>query len=785
MGRKEDEEDQGKLSKDTNGSCIEELTKKCKPLNVQLNRLELPKNGIVLIKDNSPDKLKEFHLNQNDGEFSDSYVNNVDKLGNEDSSNDTAETIKKIKEFIASGRCDESRKDQDASDKKVGYKSKVVAKRKLLHKKDVRTNKKLSTNLDRLNVERELERTLKGNDSSISANNPSSKVLDETVVENNKFVEPKQLDDDVRITEHTENSTKNHELLTTPSRVSKRIQSKSVKFSVKKMLRGDDVNVLKRMIPGYQDNTPTKKERLTEKKVKIETKRLNTPIKSPVSPHPETSQETETQITPSPPPQQSSTSSTDVNEQINTPTTNVPASPETPHTSMDILVDNKEKLAALSDKIGKFAIGNGKITVELKGSQQKKVVRIALPPAQSQSTLPNTSLGPDIIIKRVKPVKKTVVMPDDPSLGMKGIIEKEVFLDNNPATNISKDVRLLPRVNLERITTPKLKESLVKMHKNIMRHSRNDKTISKETKLGKDKAETNVTCSKDKAETNVTCPDASVPEAEFTEELPSRHENDSVKVSEVKPTHHHKDNLTNNTSDGKVSEIVKAPLSEFNEKVENSVSRIQDESKKLSSIEKTKSRKTAKVTPLTQVKTKSDGLVKKSLNKFKKTETDPEKSQTTDVFELLEPEKETYNSLFDRYFSTRERYVQHHDSLDSDSSDDFNDEVFAHFINLKKRKEAAGNEEEKKESALTMYDLMQDISVERPTWNIHVTSDGQAFCLAQVDVVDNVPAMKKVIEIDLDYNAKVFVGGTVMPEFEGKYSGYEDIRQLIYEVDRL
>lgn len=772
MGRKEDEEDQGKLSKDTNGSCIEELTKKCKPLNVQLNRLELPKNGIVLIKDDSSEKLKEVHLNQNEGEFSDSNVNNVDKLGNEDSSNDTAETIKKIKEFIASGRCDESRKDQDASDKKVGFKSKVVAKRKLLHKKDVRTNKKSSTNLDRLNVERELERTLKGND-TISTNDPSINELGESV-EKNKSVEPKQLDDDddVKITEHTENSLKNHDSLITPSRVSKRIQSKSVKFSVKKMLRGDDVNVLKRMIPGYQDNTPTKKERLTEKKVKIETKRFNTPVKSPASPQPETSQENETQITPSPPPQQSSTSSTDVNKETNTPTANVPSSPETSPNTMDVLVDNKEKLAALSDKIGKFAIGNGKITVELKGTQQKKVVRIALPPAQSQSTLPNTSLGPDIIIKRVKPVKKTVVMPEDPSLGMKGIIEKEVFLDNNPTTNTSKDVKLHPRVNLERITTPKLKENLVKMHKNILRHGKIDKTNSKESKLSKDKAE-------------ALCLDISG-EAEITEELPSRHDNDSVKVNEAKPTLHHKDNPTSNdASDGKVGEVAKAPLSEFNEKVENPVPRIQDESKKLLSTEKTKSRKTAKVTPLTQVKTKSDGLVKKSLNKLKRSDTDPEKSQTTDVLELLEPEKETYNSLFDRYFSTRERYVQHHDSLDSDSSEDFNDEIYAHFINLKKRKEAAGNEEEKKENALTMYDLMQDISVERPTWNIHVTSDGQAFCLAQVDVVDNVPVMKKVIEIDLDYNAKVFVGGTVLPEFDGKYSGYEDIRQLIYVVDRL
>ncbi|XP_066904069.1 uro-adherence factor A-like [Halyomorpha halys] len=777
MGRKEDEEDQGKLSKDTNGSCIEELTKKCKPLNVQLNRLELPKNGIVLIKDDSSDRLK-VHLNRNEGEFSESLVNNADKVENEDSFNDTAETIKKIKEFIASGRCDESRKDQDVSDKKVSYKSKVVAKRKLLHKKDVRTNKKSSTNLDRLNVERELERTLKGNDSSICLNDSSSNLSSETVVEKNKLVDSKHSDSDSKITDLADSFIKNHELLTTPSRVSKRIQSKSVKFSVKKMLRGDDVNVLKRMIPGYQDNTPTKKERLTEKekKVKIEAKKISTPVKSPPSPH-EPSQESEPQATSSPsspsPPQNVSISSTDSNDQVNTQTiTNIPPSPETPHTSMEMLVENKEKLAALSDKIGKFAIGNGKITVELKGSQQKKVVRIALPPVHSQSSLPNTSLGPDIIIKRVKPVKKTVVIPDDPSLGMRGIIEKEVFLDSTPAINNSKDVKLLPRVNLERISTPKLKENLVKMHKNILRHGRNDKSISK--------------LSKDKAEINATCLDTSISEAESIEEVSSRREKESVKVSEVRPLVLHKDNLTsNNTSNGKTSEV-KAPLSEFNEKVENSASRVQDESiKQPPSVEKTKSRKTAKVTPLTQVKTKNDSLVKKSLNKIKKTDMNNDNSPTTDEFDFLEPEKETYNSLFDRYFSTRERYVQHHDSLDSDSSEEFNDEIYAHFINLKKKKEIIGGEEEKKENALTMYDLMQDISIERPTWNIHVTSDGQAFCLAQVDVVDNVPVMKKVIEIDLEYHAKVFIGGTVMPEFEGNYSGYEDIRQLIYEVDQL
>lgn len=87
----------------------------------------------------------------------------------------------------------------------------------------------------------------------------------------------------------------------------------------------------------------------------------------------------------------------------------------------------------------------------------------------------------------------------------------------------------------------------------------------------------------------------------------------------------------------------------------------------------------------------------------------------------------------------------------------------------------------------TIYDLINDISLQRPSWNLHIVPETNAFCIAQVTKGRlGLPTLKKCIELDPDeYSAKVYIHQYHIKRFDGVYDSEDAILGLIEEIDSI
>ncbi|KAL1123146.1 hypothetical protein AAG570_002233 [Ranatra chinensis] len=189
-------------------------------------------------------------------------------------------------------------------------------------------------------------------------------------------------------------------------------------------------------------------------------------------------------------------------------------------------------------------------------------------------------------------------------------------------------------------------------------------------------------------------------------------------------------------------------------------------------------KKTAKVTPLTQVKGGGQKV---------ETATSPLKATV--------PSKRPFDEDdFEKYFITKRRICEHNDSLDSDSEEDEGGQPF-HFVNFSNGDDKTLHPpppsnrlttDKDSSTFTTIYDLVQSISLELPSWNLHVLEDTDSFCIAHVvRGPAGIPVMKKIIEIDGEYNVKVYIDQSLRNEYQGVYNSYESIRNLILTLDTL
>ncbi|XP_054268194.1 polycystic kidney disease protein 1-like 3 [Macrosteles quadrilineatus] len=92
--------------------------------------------------------------------------------------------------------------------------------------------------------------------------------------------------------------------------------------------------------------------------------------------------------------------------------------------------------------------------------------------------------------------------------------------------------------------------------------------------------------------------------------------------------------------------------------------------------------------------------------------------------------------------------------------------------------------EEETQSIRTIYDLMNDVSLQYPSWNLHIIPETNAFCIAQVTKGRlGLPTLKKCIELDPEtYSAKVYIHQYHIKRFDGVYDSEEAIVALIEEI---
>uniref|UniRef100_A0A1B6MP91 Uncharacterized protein n=1 Tax=Graphocephala atropunctata TaxID=36148 RepID=A0A1B6MP91_9HEMI len=97
------------------------------------------------------------------------------------------------------------------------------------------------------------------------------------------------------------------------------------------------------------------------------------------------------------------------------------------------------------------------------------------------------------------------------------------------------------------------------------------------------------------------------------------------------------------------------------------------------------------------------------------------------------------------------------------------------------------NEIEEEPPARTIYDLMNEISLQYPSWNLHIIPETNAFCIAQVTKGRlGLPTLKKCIELDpIGYNAKVYIHQYHIKRFDGVYDSEESIIALIQEINSI
>lgn len=93
---------------------------------------------------------------------------------------------------------------------------------------------------------------------------------------------------------------------------------------------------------------------------------------------------------------------------------------------------------------------------------------------------------------------------------------------------------------------------------------------------------------------------------------------------------------------------------------------------------------------------------------------------------------------------------------------------------------------ESSESPKTIYDIMNQVFDQMPSWNLHIIPDTHSFCIAQVSRGRmGIPILKKSIELNAEFFAKVYVHQLHCKRYDGVYDTESKIINLIREIDAL
>lgn len=95
-------------------------------------------------------------------------------------------------------------------------------------------------------------------------------------------------------------------------------------------------------------------------------------------------------------------------------------------------------------------------------------------------------------------------------------------------------------------------------------------------------------------------------------------------------------------------------------------------------------------------------------------------------------------------------------------------------------------EEAEQLSHTTVYNLVQNVFERLPSWNLHIIPDTNTFCIAQVGRGRmGIPILRKSIELNKDFAAKIFVHQLHCKKYDGVYDTESKINSLIGEIDAL
>ncbi|KAF6212950.1 hypothetical protein GE061_010663 [Apolygus lucorum] len=140
---------------------------------------------------------------------------------------------------------------------------------------------------------------------------------------------------------------------------------------------------------------------------------------------------------------------------------------------------------------------------------------------------------------------------------------------------------------------------------------------------------------------------------------------------------------------------------------------------------------------------------------------------------------------FEKYFKTVDRLVEHHDSLDSDS--DFEEpQLFSHFKN-DGRTDVQADSQTVENDQISVSNIANTMKKEFPSWKVDPVAGSDAICLTRTGSSHpgSGRGTKKFIKIASDYNVSVIVNNIAIPEYEGMYDSFDNIKQLVREIDQL
>ncbi len=90
------------------------------------------------------------------------------------------------------------------------------------------------------------------------------------------------------------------------------------------------------------------------------------------------------------------------------------------------------------------------------------------------------------------------------------------------------------------------------------------------------------------------------------------------------------------------------------------------------------------------------------------------------------------------------------------------------------------------ETPKTVYDLVANVFDQMPSWNLHVIPDTNSLCIAQVSRGRmGIPILKKSIELNSEFFAKVYVHQLHCKRYDGIYDTESKILMLIRDIDAL
>lgn len=102
------------------------------------------------------------------------------------------------------------------------------------------------------------------------------------------------------------------------------------------------------------------------------------------------------------------------------------------------------------------------------------------------------------------------------------------------------------------------------------------------------------------------------------------------------------------------------------------------------------------------------------------------------------------------------------------------------------KKQLKGKDEPVDNGVKTVYELVQNVFEQIPSWNLHIIPDTNSFCIAQVSRGRmGIPILKKSIELNAEFAAKVYVHQLHCKKYDGVYDTENKILSLIREIDAL